>query len=298
MQQKVKDFNVYLINDKSDYDYKDFVSFFSKFYNIKEIKLKENMGPGGARREGINHSDSKYIMFIDSDDMLYDCLSIFNLYNTIKHTDSDVVISKFILERDDVRIVQERNHAFLHGKIYKRKFLSKNKITFNDSRANEDNGFNRLIILLNAKIEYLDQITYLYKENPKSITRQNNRSYKIEGLEGFIYNMKWAIEETKKRNHPIPTLPDFSFAVLMSLYYDYLSFIKDKNVNKILGYAKEFLPYYLPNKEKVTPFVPDMVRANKERECMSLGRNINYELSFEEFIERAENYDWYYYSLL
>jgi glycosyltransferase involved in cell wall biosynthesis len=282
---------VYLINDKSDYDYSSFVSFFSEYYSIKEIKLKNNMGPGGARREGNNKSKSKFIMFIDSDDMLYDSVSLYNLYNTINHSSYDVVISNFILERDNVRIIEEKNHIFLHGKIYRRSFLKKNNITFNDSRANEDNGFNRLIIFLNAKIGYSDIVTYLYKENPKSITRNNNRSYKIDGLEGFVYNMKWAIEETKKRGKSLETLPDFSYAVLMSLYYDYLSFIKEKNVNKILEYAKEILPYYLPNKDKVSPFVPEMVKNNKEKECKSLGRNISYEISFDEFLERSINYD-------
>ena len=145
--------------------------------------------------------------------------------------------------------------------------------------------------MLDARIGYSDKITYLYKENPKSITRQKNRSYKIDGLEGFVYNMKWAIEETKKRNGSLKTLPDFTYAVLSSLYYDYLSFIDDKNVNKILGYAKEIIPYYLPIKDKVTPFVPEMIKKKKEKECESLGRKISYEITFDEFIERAVNYD-------
>ena len=61
VQKNVFGYNVYLVNDKSDYNYDEEVNYFSIFYNIKEIKLDKNMGPGIARREGILNSNSKYI---------------------------------------------------------------------------------------------------------------------------------------------------------------------------------------------------------------------------------------------
>ena len=202
IQKETPNFKVYLINDKSEYDYSEEVNYFSKYYNIEEIKLDINKGPGGARKEGINRSSSPYIMFIDSDDLLYDSSSIKGLYEAVQGY--DICISNFILERDGVRVVKEKNKVWLHGKIYKREFLDKHNINFNNTRANEDNGFNRLIILLDPKIRYLDKITYIYKENENSITRSNNRNYKISGLEGFCINMKWALANTVTSSTGMP----------------------------------------------------------------------------------------------
>ena len=121
IQEGVEGFKVYLVNDKSDYDYKEEVEYFSKFFDIKEIKLKKNMGPGGARREGINKSKSKLIMFIDSDDYLYDVFSIRNIYANC--LDCDLCISNFIYERDNARVVKKRNIIWLHGKMFRREFF-------------------------------------------------------------------------------------------------------------------------------------------------------------------------------
>ena len=178
----------------------------------------------------------------------------------------------------------------MHGKIYRRKFLKKNNITFNNSRANEDNGFNRLIVFLKAKIGFLDKITYLYRENPNSITRAQNRRYKIDGLEGFVYNMKWTIEESIKRG-VTPNIADFSYSVLMALYYDYLRFYVDENSHKIFSYAKSMLDYYLPNKDKIKDSTKEEVTKNKETEFLSYGKELKYVITFDEFIERSINHD-------
>ena len=42
-------------------------------------------------------------------------------------------------------MIHKKSESWLHGKIYKRKFLEKNNIKFNESRYNEDVYFNELI---------------------------------------------------------------------------------------------------------------------------------------------------------
>ena len=68
-QRNSENLNVYIINDNSIKDYSKEIDFFKNFINIRELKLKENSGPGYARQYGIEHSDSEYIIFIDSDDV-------------------------------------------------------------------------------------------------------------------------------------------------------------------------------------------------------------------------------------
>ena len=281
IQSKIKGFKVYIVNDKSSYDYSDEVKYFSKFFDIEEIILDKNLGPGGARREGLNHSTSKYVMFIDSDDVLYDCNSLYNLYSNMK--DNDLLISSFYLERDGVRALKKNNLIWLHGKMYKREFLDKNNITFNDSRANEDNGFNRLILFCNPKQKVIDDITYVYRDNKDSITRKNNRNYKIFGLEGFVYNMKWAMEEGLKRGCNPRICRYFANNVLVSLYYDYLYYINDKDVNNILIYAKDIIPYY----EKIPKDILDGYMDAKEKMYLEEDKMVDKSISFVEFLKKV-----------
>ena len=176
--QIYKNYKVTIVNDNSDKDYSSFIDKYSKFFDVKEIKLDKNVGPGKSRQIGIDNTSSKYILFVDSDDILYSPYSLTKLMNVVSD-DYDIIISNFIKERDQKREVVKRDNIWLHGKLYYRDYLNKNNISFNDSRANEDNGFNRLIILHKPRILYLDSITYLYKENSDSITRKNNREYKF-----------------------------------------------------------------------------------------------------------------------
>ena len=281
IQKKIEGFKVYIVNDKSSYDYSDEVKFFSKFFDIEEIKLDKNLGPGGARREGLNHSNSKYVMFIDSDDILYDCNSLYKMYSNME--DNDLLISSFYLERDGVRALKKNNLIWLHGKMYKREFLDKNNITFNDSRANEDNGFNRLIIFCSPKRKVIDDITYVYRDNKDSITRKDNRNYKIFGLEGFVYNMKWAIEEGKKRGCNPLIYKYFANNVLVSLYYDYLYYIDDKDVNNILMYAKDIIPYY----EEIPKNILDEYMNDKEKTLLEEDKKVDKTISFDEFLKKV-----------
>ena len=284
IQKDIQGFKVYLVNDKSDYDYQEEVEQFSKFFYIEEIKLDKNLGPGGARREGINRTHSKYIMFIDSDDILFDDSSLKLLYlNTIYY---DLCVSDFILQRDNIEIIKKNDNTWLHGKMYRRGFLEKYNINFNDSRANEDNGFNRLILLMNPEKNYLERVTYIYKENPESITRRNNRSYKIFGLEGFVYNIKWAIEEAIKRGADTEYIPLLAASVLISMYYDYLVYIDDKDVDNIIKYSKDILQYY--DREKVLDQHFNELCMRKELLLMNEGKIVKNVITFEEFLQKVE----------
>ena len=62
-QKNVDDLNVYIVNDASENDYSKQVEYFKKYMSIKELKLKNNVGPGLARQFGVDKSNSEYIVF-------------------------------------------------------------------------------------------------------------------------------------------------------------------------------------------------------------------------------------------
>ena len=280
--QKNIDFKVYIINDCSKYDYSKEVNFFKNFMSIKELKLDKNSGPGVAREHGINNSNSDYIVFIDADDYLYYPNSLYDLYTAITNNNSDLVISNFIYERDNEIVIKKKNNVWLHGKIYKRKFLNDNDIHFNDTYSNEDNGFNRLIFLHQPKVSYLDIETYVYSENSNSITRRNNRAHKFDGLEWYCYNINWAIEQVIKKGHITDDIVYSALGVLVSMYYYYLEFYEINDVSLILKWSKNIKIIYDKYKGDLINFnLVNIFLRNKEEEYT----NIVKRLSFYEFLE-------------
>ena len=194
LQTIINKINIYLIDDDSSEDYKDILNKY-KDMNIIYIKLDKNNGPAVARQKGIEMSSSKYIMFIDADDLLYDADSIKKLFNKIEE-DYDYVVGITIDEKQNTQIMNESD---LHGKIYKREFLLKNNIKFNNTRVHEDNYFNNLVLLCEPKQKEILEKIYIYVDNKDSITNINKEK-EFENLEIYISNIKEIIEEATKRN--------------------------------------------------------------------------------------------------
>lgn len=240
LQTIVDDINVYIVNDGSSHDYEEYINFYSRFMNITELSYKENKGPGYARQYGINNSTSQYVMFIDSDDVFYSPFSIERLYKTIFSEDFDFVNSAFYKQSNGKLVKIEDDVVWLHGKIYKREFLVNNNIRFNDSRSNEDNGFNTLLIINNPKEKYLDEITYIYQDNKDSITRKNNNEFKYTGMFGYIYNMCWALNQ-KKDN---PQISRIAYAALYAVYLKYIEFRDKEDVSKLIDESRKLYKIY------------------------------------------------------
>lgn len=289
IQRDIENFNVYLVIDADgeDYDYEK--RFVEKFYPIKLLTLEKNGGPGVARQYGIDNSSSPYIMFIDSDDYLYSPYSLKYIMNEIINTDFDLLITNFRYERDNEVIIKKRDVTWLHGKVYRRKFLVDNDIKFNDTRANEDNGFNRLLLLHRPEIYFLDKITYVYSENSESITRRNNRDYKFLGLEYLSYNIVWAIQKVFDKKININMVATTAYALLLAMYYYYIELYDDYDVEKILLWTKDVLSIYVNTKE----FVPEIERNRliEEKENEYKDKNLNYIISFDEFIKKVSDYN-------
>ena len=277
-------YEVILVNDCSDYDYEDIVLKYKDKFLIREIKTDNNVGPGGSRQYGIDNSESDYIVFIDSDDLFVGDDSLFEMYNEIKAKNADLLIGNFIYRRDKKEIIKKNNLVWLHGKMYKRKFLNKYSIRFNNSRANEDNGFNRLVLLLDPKIVFFDKEVYIYNENPDSITRKDNRAYRFYGIEGFCYNMNWAMDEAIKRGVSKNIIAILSTDVLATLYVYYVGLQDEYDVGKILEWGKEVNNKYKLYSNLLTSDYYLAVLKEKKEFLKDDFLIDNYNISFEEFL--------------
>ena len=233
LQTLIDKINIYLIDDNSIENYDELLNKY-KDMNINYLKLDKNVGPGQARQKGLEISNGEYILFIDSDDLFYDSDSIKNLYEEIIKG-YDYVIG---ITYEEKRQIEIYNSSDLHGKIYRRKFLEDNSISFNKTRIHEDNYFNNLVLLCNPKEYELLEKVYIYVDNKDSIT-STSKEKEFNNLEIMISNIKELLEEAKKRNCDKEKIIAFILNKINYFNRIFLSFT-DTEKNVFIAWIKQY----------------------------------------------------------
>lgn len=232
IQSNLDDLNVFIADDCSDKDYNDIIEYYSKFYNITCMKMDKNGGPGAARQFGIDHTESPFFTCIDADDTFAGPFVLRELLFQLESDPKSCMLSSIFVEEQELPdgtfkyLPHQQDMVWMFGKIYRRKFIDSHNIRFNESRANEDNGFNTLIRLCandNEQIKFTSEVSYNWHINPNSITRINNCEYSYnQSFPGYTDNMIYAIKEAKKRNPFNGYIKLFSIEVICNLYEYYI----------------------------------------------------------------------------
>ena len=281
--------NVYIVNDFSEKDYSEEISLYKDKLKIVELNTGKNLGPGYARQYGIDNSNSEFIVFLDSDDIFYSNFSLEDLYSNISSDDSDVVITNILEECPQCNIMIYNNNIWLHGKIYRREFLNKNNIRFNNSSSNEDTGFNTLVSICSNKIKYVDILTYIWKYNEDSITRKNNFEFGFYGLKGFIENICWAILEAEKLNQDKEKIAKVAYESIIEIYYNYIKYKNDKKSYLILDWSKKLKELYIKYKDYINKNNKFDIEYNIIQKCILIAETENIlknNISFYDFLDK------------
>lgn len=243
--------NVIIVDDCSKEGYSSFVDYYSEFFSIREIRMKKNGGPGAARQYGIDNSTNPYIIFLDSDDLFADCFSARRLYEAMETGKYDVVIGTIVIENGNGSFeFFDDSKVWLHGKMYRRGYLTDNNIRFNDTRLDEDNYFNNLVFLSGARELILGKKTSVWKYNNNSLTRLEGGDYKNNPLIGFALNISMVLEELDRRKADPSKIASLSFPSLLYIYYSYLInrnidmiFQCRDNIVKMIELNDKYIPY-------------------------------------------------------
>jgi len=254
IQSIVKDLEVIVVDDCSpDGGYEKEISTFRPFMNIREITLEKNGGPGVARQAGIDDCKTPFFTCIDADDTFAGAYALECLAKYLDNPGVNMVSSVFIEvhEEDENKKIEQyfvphqNDIVWMFGKMYRKAFIDANKIRFNETRANEDNGFNCKVRLcgLEDSIVYIDDITYYWHDNPNSITRINDCQYSYDqSFVGYVDNMIDAIEHCKKINPFNPQIIQHAYEVMFNLYAYYLE-VKQRD-SRFLEQALEYCKKY------------------------------------------------------
>lgn len=288
--QTFKRFFVIVVDDHSPERLEDVVMEFEDKLHIKYVYAEENGGPGAARQIGLNicyKSDLDLVMFMDSDDMLYPN-AVARLTYEINHTKSDIV-SASIWAEDSSGVgnkISGDNKTWLHGKIYRTKYLKDNDICFPPMRTNEDLAFN-LMAIENTKNKFiLDETLYLFRHEPGSITREGSRTASVISID-YVTGIYYAAKYLNERKGITPQI----IIDIIACYNHYE--IGTELVKEIPDTIKEQMRYLLSLKE-VKDFLSHRTNIYEISKIIQAGfvyqKQVYYfKRTFKEWLEEFEN---------
>ena len=230
--QTYTNYLVYIIDDGSNNNTKEFLDNYSKQNKQFIIKHINNKGVSHARNIGIDISNNEYLVFIDSDDTInenflkeaYQIIEENNLdlliggYNEIK--DNKIIKTRKCLEglhiydkNNKIRLLEKLLSGKTNnynkeiddcptGRIYTRIFKrsSLKGLRFNENiKISEDTLFMIYYVKQALKIGIIDKIWYNYYKNNYSISNATKKNILINNINDFIKEIKKLLEKEENK---------------------------------------------------------------------------------------------------
>lgn len=163
INQSIDKMEVICINDGSTDKSSEILNKYSSKHDFIKIINQENMGPAGARNNGILEAEGEYIAFLDADDIYLDNEALGKMHKIAVNNDADMVSANLrkIKQNGDLEdsydyknaqftyftketIIKASEYGIpwaFYKNIYKKEFLIKNNITFPDLLRGQDPVF-------------------------------------------------------------------------------------------------------------------------------------------------------------
>ena len=224
---------VIIVNDGSDVILSDkFLANYS--YPIQYIKA-EHGGVSATRNKALDVATADYVMFSDSDDMFYNACGLYILFREMK-TDNefDALVSVFIEEtrhpetKEPVYVNHQIDSTFVHGKVYRRKYLIDNNIRFNpDLTIHEDSYFNCMAQKCAKEVKYCPTPFYLWRWRDNSVCRHDPK-YILKTYNNMLESNTALVNELVRRDKE----KDAMFFATSMVYDAYFTMNKDEWINQ------------------------------------------------------------------
>jgi glycosyltransferase involved in cell wall biosynthesis len=280
-----------VIDDCSEKDYSEFVEKYKSVIDIQEIKLEKNSGPGVARRVGQEKTNYPYLTFIDADDIYSD---MFFAQGSVDLLEEDknkvVVVGDFLEEIQPMKYhPHQRDSVWVFGKVYRREYLSRNKITFTDARSNEDTEFNlktRMYLKNEEAIAFIDRVVYLWKFQENSITRRNNAEYSFHhGVSGAI-DVRTRVLNLKNINEKYARIERASFSFNMYTSFNSILTHRPKEIQWLKDVFESMVEFWHTHGKKEYALVPENEKGILFNEIVSNNKDyIIPKITWEHFVE-------------
>lgn len=170
--------------------------------NIHFIQNAHNLGLGGARNEGIKVAQGEYLLFLDSDDILYDNTILSKLDTLISDETPDIVYLGFNMvgSRNFVFLPNEQNCAREYklaedkytnawSKCWNRQFILNNSIFFPQNVIYEDVPFVFHAISKANSYKIANFITHTYTSGRQGSNASKNQFKQVRDSVTCIENL-------------------------------------------------------------------------------------------------------------
>lgn len=231
-----KDVGVIICSDGGEYILdRKFLDSYS--YDIDYV-ICPHRNVSSTRNSALLLSDADYIMFCDADDGFCNCFGIKIIFENIDISDNtntpfDLLTSKFYCERWGEKgnrktgeniswglTIGDHNNIFIHGRVYKREFLVRNFIYWNEKIwANEDSFFN-ISTNLYAKntTKALEVPIYCWRSSAGSVS--NDPKFIVKTLHQLIYSNDSVIETMQMLKMDKKEIAKCCFDIICKVYLD------------------------------------------------------------------------------
>ncbi len=181
VNQTLQDIEIIVINDASTDDTWEIMQRCEEQFpdKVMIINGERNLGPGGARNQGLDHASGEYIGFVDSDD--YVSQNMYELlYKRATETEADIVDSGFYSEETDTALLtasddltgmlddNKRSKLIVSGgylvtKIFRRELFNEPLIRMRENvTVLEDLEILVYMYLRASRLETVKEIFYCY----------------------------------------------------------------------------------------------------------------------------------------
>lgn len=257
INQTYKDFEVIIVSDKSSDNSDNIVKEYVKKDNRFKRIYKENTGLSIARNIGIENSNGKYLIFLDSDDYLEENF----LETLINNLDNEIDVLRFQareIKNNDSFDFEEKEFSNLTGpdafKIisnyhyienawlycYKKDNWLKNNYNFFDNCIAEDYGLIPYVIFNADNVKSINYIGYNYVIRSESLNTSTNYDKKIKKMDDMFKQANYLKDKlnNKNDNEPIMRFINSSLIYYSSTlkYKDYKKYYRVLKENKCFDY--------------------------------------------------------------
>jgi glycosyltransferase involved in cell wall biosynthesis len=283
---------VIIVNDGTDVhlsrEFLDRYTFHIDYY------LNEHKGVSATRNACLDYATADYVMFCDADDMFYNACGLYIIFREINGNGFDSLVSKFIEEVRDrtthqpIYITHDIDSTFVHGKVYRRKYLVDNNIRWNEALTlHEDGYFNTLCQRLTTSVKYCSTPFYLWRWRDDSVCRSDSQ-WVLKTYDHMINANEALIDELLRRGRK----PDAQFYVTTLLLDAYFTmqgneWAELKNKEHCAMVKKRLGDYYLKFKYLYETMAEDVKTQIITK--MKNGRQIEGYITFEDWIKQVED---------
>lgn len=216
LEQRFKNFELILVNDGSaDNTLEVLKKFEARDKRVKVINNEKNIGLSASRNKAIAQAIGEYIVHLDGDDTFYNRNTLKNIDKTLGEDGADVTYfgvqyvggtNKAYLPNAknstrEARIVCDMHFA-VASKVWRRKFLEEENITFIEGMYYEDMVYSITAAIKAKTLKYGEFPIYIYYRNREGSIMATPNIKRCKDMYKMLYYLMELYEETPEELQP------------------------------------------------------------------------------------------------